>query len=403
MSRRLVMGMPIPLHGSIRFVAELIVVGVLSAVSSGCGLNDHVMANGTGLKKKLKHREESEIKSRHFVPRPLLNRPRTSQRRGLTLIELLVIIAVCGIAMAFLLPAVQTAREAARRAQCTNNLKQIALSLVQYADVHGTLPIGSASQQGWPTGSFFLQTLPQLEAQPLYNIVNFSVNYAESQNATIHDARLSILVCPSDPDAYQQVTVDGVYAFELCPFPVKIRLTSYSGSAGLFYQYSLLHERLRQQNGLIVHRQTYSIASIFDGTSNTLLAGEHATGRLEERVRSEWHWWTSGYVGDTIFTALYPINPFFKMPEIIPDDNVGPYLEAASSMHPGGASFGFADGSVHWIKDTIDSWANDPQGGFPADLSYAFGLYFAGPKLRLGVYQMLATRNGGEVIAPESY
>jgi prepilin-type processing-associated H-X9-DG protein len=325
------------------------------------------------------------------------------KRRGLTLIELLVLIGICGVVIALLVPAVQSAREAARRTGCSHSLKQVALALLHYADVHGTFPIGSSSLQGWPTGSFFLQILPQLEAQPLYNIVNFSVNYAESQNATIHDARLSILVCPSDPDAYQQVVVDGVYAFELCPFPVKVRLTSYSGSAGLFYQYSLLHERLTQQNGVIVHRRTHSIASIVDGTSNTLLAGEHAIGKLDERDRSDWHWWTAGYVGDTIFTALYPVNPFYKMSDIVPDDNVGPYLEAASSMHPGGANFAFADGSVHWIKDSIDSWANDPRGGFPTDLGYVAGLYRLGPRLRLGVYQKLATRDGGEAFTADAY
>jgi prepilin-type processing-associated H-X9-DG protein len=332
-----------------------------------------------------------------------MNRRTASQPPGLTLVELLVVIAVCVVALALLLPAVQAAREAARRAQCAHNLKQIALAMLHYADVQGTLPIGSSSLRGWSTGSFFLQILPQLEAQSLYNIVNFHVNYAEPQNATIHDSRVSSLLCPSDPDAYQQVTVDGTYAFELCPFPVKIRLTSYSGSAGLFYQYSLLPERLQQQNGLIAHRQSYAIASIVDGTSNTLLASEHVTGRPDDQSRFDWHWWTSGYVGDTIFTALYPINPFYKMPEIIPDDNVGPYLEAVSSMHPGGANFGFADGSVRWIKDTVDTWANDPQLGFPTDLSYGIGLYVLGPRLRLGVYQKLATRSGGEIVSADAY
>jgi prepilin-type processing-associated H-X9-DG protein len=332
-----------------------------------------------------------------------MNLHRAGQRQGLTLIELVVLIAICGVVIALLLPAVQNAREAARRTQCANNLRQVALALVQYADIQGTLPIGSSSLQGWSTGSFFLAILPQLEAQPLYNIINFSVNCAESQNATIHDARLANLICPSDPDADQQVTVDGVYAFELCAFPVKVRLTSYSGSSGIFYQYSLLHERLRQQNGLIVHRQTYPIAAIVDGTSNTFLASEHASGWLERPVRTEWHWWTSGYVGDTLFTALYPINPFHKMSDIVPDDNVGPYLEAASSLHPGGANFAFADTSVRWIKETIDCWANDPRAGFPSDLSYSFGVYSTGPNLRLGVYQKLATRAGGEIVSAGSY
>jgi prepilin-type processing-associated H-X9-DG protein len=184
---------------------------------------------------------------------------------------------------------------------------------------------------------------------------------------------------------------------------VNVRLTSYSGSAGLFYQYSLLHERLRQQNGVIVHRNAHPIASIVDGTSHTFLASEHSTGTLEKAVRTEWHWWTSGYVGDTLFTALYPVNPFYKMSDVVPDDNVGPYLEAASSWHPGGANFTFADGSVHWIKDSIDCWANDPRAGLPADLSYTFGIYRTGPSLRLGVYQKLATRNGREIVGADSY
>src|SRR4051812_41423889 len=135
--------------------------------------------------------------------------------RGFTLIELLVAIAVIGVLIALLLPAVQSAREAARRGQCTNNLKQIALASHNYADVQGSFPIGSSSCQGWSTGSFFLEILPQLEQGPAYNVLNFEVNYAEAQNATIHDTRIGTLVCPSDAAAYAPVTVKGAYAFEL--------------------------------------------------------------------------------------------------------------------------------------------------------------------------------------------
>ncbi|WP_435007864.1 DUF1559 domain-containing protein [Tundrisphaera lichenicola] len=323
---------------------------------------------------------------------------RLRTRLGFTLIELLVVIALIGVLISLLLPAVQAAREAARRSQCTNHLKQIALALANYADVHGSFPIGSYSTQGWSTGSFFLTILPQLEAQPLYNIVNFSVNYAESQNATIHDARLASLICPSDPDASRQVKVDGAYAFELTPFPVSVRFTSYAGCAGLYYQYSRLTERLDQQNGLIIHRRTVGFAGITDGTSHTILAGEHAIAKLQEPERSEWHWWSSGYVGDTLFTGFYPINPFQKMPEVVADDNTGPYLEGASSMHPGGANFAFADGSVRWIGETIESWTNDPQSGLPPGITYSGGLYQISPRAKLGLYQKLTTRNGGEVI-----
>src|SRR5262249_1629701 len=150
----------------------------------------------------------------------------------------------------------------------------------------------------------------------VYNILNFQVNYAEAQNVTVHDTRSDTLVCPSDEAAYAQVTVNGAYAFELTPFPVKMRFTSYAGSAGTFYQYSRTPQRLAQQNGLINHRISIGFAAITDGTSNTILLSEHAHSRLEGLSRSEWQWWSLGYLGDTLFTSMYPINPFHKMPDV---------------------------------------------------------------------------------------
>jgi len=207
---------------------------------------------------------------------------RPKMHAGFTLIELLVVIAVIAVLIALLLPAVQQAREAARRAQCLNNLKQIALALANYADAQGTFPIGSSSVEGWSTGSFYLQILPQLEQMPVYNILNFSVNFAEPQNVTIHDARCNTLVCPSDWAAHNQVMVNGDFAFELTPFPVKMRFASYGGSLGTYYQYSRDPVRQAQQNGLIFHRRTVSFAQITDGTSNTTLAAERAHSQLME-------------------------------------------------------------------------------------------------------------------------
>ena len=157
---------------------------------------------------------------------------RRSRRGGFTLIELLVVIALDRRAGRAALPAVQAAREAARRAQCTNNLKQIALALSNYNDAFGSLPIGSTSVEGWSSGSFFLAILPQLEASPLYNILNLDVNYANAQNATVHDARLASLVCPSDTAANDQIIVNGEYAFELCPFPVPMHSAATPAARG---------------------------------------------------------------------------------------------------------------------------------------------------------------------------
>jgi prepilin-type N-terminal cleavage/methylation domain-containing protein/prepilin-type processing-associated H-X9-DG protein len=330
-----------------------------------------------------------------------MRKSRTSRDDGFTLIELLVVIAVVAVLIGLLLPAVQQARESARRTQCLNNMKQIALALVNYSDIQGSFPIGSSNVQGWTTGSFFLPILPQLEQSAAYNTVNFSVNFADAQNATIHDTRINSLVCPSDGAAYRQVTINGAYAFELCPFPVKMRFTSYAGSLGTFYQLTRDPARLAQQNGMLAHRIGVRLAEITDGTSNTMLMSEHAHSQLREPEISEWQWWSSGYNGDTLFSALYPINPFHKMPDIAADGDVSPYISAASSMHPGGVNVAFADGSVRFVKESIDTWSNDPQTGLPPGIMFDGAFYTVARTARWGVWQKMATRSGGELVSDQ--
>src|SRR5262249_37654801 len=153
--------------------------------------------------------------------------------------------------------------------------------------------------------------------------------------------------------------------------------------------------RLAQQNGLLSHRWTVRYAEITDGTSNTILAGERAHSRLDEPARSEWHWWSSGVLGDTLFTSLYPVNPFQQLPDSAAVVFViGPYICAASSMHPGGANFAFADVSVRFIKESIDTWSNDPQTGLPPGITFD-GVLYHDAGARWGVYQKLTTRNFG--------
>jgi prepilin-type processing-associated H-X9-DG protein len=161
--------------------------------------------------------------------------------------------------------------------------------------------------------------------------------------------------------------------------------------------------RKAQQNGLIFHRDTVRIAEITDGTSNTILLGERAHSMLKEPYLSQWQWWSSGYNGDTLFTSLYPINPFHKMPDIAADGDVSPYICAASSMHPGGAHFAFADGTVRFIKETIDTWSTDPQTGLPAGVTYDGSLYHWGPNTHWGVYQRLTTRNMSDIVNDQDY
>ena len=125
-----------------------------------------------------------------------------------TLIELLVVIAIIAVLIALLLPAVQSAREAARRAQCINNMKQLGLALANYESASGTYPYGIARENTGPNSfspngyylgsSLFVRLLPQLEQQPLANAYNYSLHNWVAENSTVGGTGLSVLWCPSD-------------------------------------------------------------------------------------------------------------------------------------------------------------------------------------------------------------
>jgi prepilin-type processing-associated H-X9-DG protein len=152
-------------------------------------------------------------------------------------------------------------------------------------------------------------------------------------------------------------------------------------------------------------------ADITDGTSTTIAFGERAHGRLDRTGDYPdfdlWNLWCSPAYGDTLFTAFYPINPWRVLGNVeVPgdaSDGATAFVLAASSFHPGGANFAFVDGSVHFLKDTIDCWSHDPRSGVPTGVTLnGQGLFIPGPG-SLKVYQALSTRNGGEVIEGASY
>jgi prepilin-type N-terminal cleavage/methylation domain-containing protein/prepilin-type processing-associated H-X9-DG protein len=336
--------------------------------------------------------------------------------RGFTLIELLVVIAIIAVLIALLLPAVQAAREAARRSQCVNNLKQLALACANYESANGVFPLGSFQmpQPGDPGGtpcsgdhehSIFMRLLPFYEQSTLYNAQNFNIHYTLVQNSTVQATGLQALWCPSDPQVSQISFVD---------FTWGMRFTDYKGNAGTWFtpgRYqdptcmgSTFSTLLSQANGIFNFYSRTAIASITDGTSNTMLLSEFAYGKTNSGDIACWGWWNSGNYADTMFTTSYPLNPFNKAPDAVSDGvNADLYTSAASSFHPGGANFAFCDGSVKFIKDSIQQSPFNPTTSFASNITPNTSNNTYTIISPLSVYQALSTRNGGEVISSDQY
>ena len=369
----------------------------------------------------------------------------TTRLRGFTLIELLVVIAIIGVLIALLLPAVQSAREAARRAQCTNNLKQLSLAAQNYHDVNGCFPGGSYSgtvfnPPHWSTYpenfSCFARMLPFFEQGAMANALNFSLTSADPGNLTIAGVRVSSLICPSDgdnetiplPSTRSNTSVQPGWSFNMIyPLPPgnwTQAFTSYAGNAGTFtFGFSRLMDPsvLGYYNGLIYNDSAVNIAGVRDGTSNTFIFGEHSKAALHQlnpTYALSDNCWNSGRWYDTLFATLYPMNLGFGNNQNISNSSYyGP--TAAGSIHPGGANFAFADGSVRFIKNTIQSWTFNtgnsttygdsmPDGAVYNSVSASApysktGSYLNNAVANLGVYQRLSTRKGGEIVSADQY
>jgi prepilin-type N-terminal cleavage/methylation domain-containing protein/prepilin-type processing-associated H-X9-DG protein len=347
---------------------------------------------------------------------------REPRPRGFTLIELLVVIAIIGVLISLLLPAVQSAREAARRAQCTNNLKQIGLAAHNYMSTYEVLPMGCAIAGGYSSGGLFPPLLQFMEQLPLYNAMNFSTNMYTPSNATLSATGVSTLWCPSDfkvierkqlPANYfllQAVDANGVHQ---CCDPARywMNYTSYAGSTGTWFSVLTTNAtRLSQMNGPFYTVSSVRMASITDGTSNTIGFGERAHSLLSSADQTDWHWWTSGNYGDTLGNTLHPLNAWKRKGLVTPSNQASVYAGNFSSLHPGGANFCFMDGSVKFIKDSIASWPINQATGLPIGLTWpatVSGVSFMwgidNTQLRPGVYQQISTVNGGETVSSDSF
>lgn len=275
------------------------------------------------------------------------------RHRGFTLIELLVVIAIIAILVALLLPAVQQAREAARRSSCKNNLKQLGVAMHNYHDTHGTLPVG-VHRCCW--GTWQVAILPQIEQGNLFSLYQNSggtdatgPRYSSAPNTTnVTNKRIETLSCPSDP--------------ENRPFG---NLTSHNyavnfGNTGYGQQRNL--NGVQWQGAPFKSRAVQRFRDITDGTSNTLLMAEVRQG--QGRDLRGFSWWgdaaqfttyltpNSG-LPDRIYTSYYCQNNQTN-PPCAASSGSNPTMFASRSQHTGGVQVLLADGSVPFISDNIN-------------------------------------------------
>jgi prepilin-type N-terminal cleavage/methylation domain-containing protein/prepilin-type processing-associated H-X9-DG protein len=339
-------------------------------------------------------------------------------RRGFTLIEALVAITIIGILIALLLPAVQSARESARRATCSNNLRQVGQAFQSYHDAVGCFPPGRLRTgdprqllpgipcSGPSDHSFLVSILPYVEQTSLYNSFNFSLWVLNPENTTGHAVMVSVFVCPSDPDA-SRLRLRAVDDFDWSPLPDNsaVACTSYGGFASLIYA-GALPDPLRnctvdplaalRSNGFFGDVTPITIASITDGLGYTLAVADKSLSTLlsiNEPEYPNWRdhtgWWFHGEVSQTLISGGFPPNVYKR--KLAGTSHLAAWTWSASSLHPGGVNVLTADGSVRFIKETIDASPLDPNHIAPIVNSVP------------GVWQKLITRNGGEVIDSGSF
>ena len=309
----------------------------------------------------------------------------SSKRNAFTLVELLVVIAIIGILIALLLPAVQAAREAARRMQCTNNLKQIGLGLHNHHDTFGEFP-GYRSPAGkWCWGT---SILPFIEGGTMYDLLDtknntFASAVDGSAGSDVQAAIGTVLEyyrCPSSdaPDVYDR---DGV----------SYGVSSYAASRG-YAQADYDSRKAPNNGGLPVNPQ--SMSAISDGLSNTFLVGEISAryGGWETtngRGIGSWagncssNWWD--YQSTLSRDGCHPLNFIYHW--------------GFTSVHPGGGNFVLGDGSVQFISETIGFDNAGVPNGWYADGAGAITQGLQDNAANLGVYQRLIIADDGQPVS----
>jgi prepilin-type N-terminal cleavage/methylation domain-containing protein/prepilin-type processing-associated H-X9-DG protein len=358
-------------------------------------------------------------------------------RRGFTLIELLVVIAIIAVLIALLLPAVQGAREAGRRMQCVNNLKQFGIALHNYHDINNCFPNGAITPTlgNGARWSLHAQLLGMLEQRALYDAANFVTGPGgptQAINFTVDATVVPTFLCPSDGLSF---TIRGPSGFAVTNYFGSIGSTiglpnPQPLSSGIFCDYDIVLSSFLA-GGTPTHVKAISLKEVTDGTSNTIMFGEGlvsesvwssqmrrnaifgATPVAQAKTADVWSIpspliivamqacsdvarqnqasppktggsrggrWVFGAMGDTLFNTIVPPNAGqYQWTACSDASNSNVATDApivnATSNHPGGCNFLFADGSVRLVKDSVG----------------------------INTYWALGTRGDGEVISADSY